>query len=80
MKTQSEKFDEVNKQMAQLSEERKISKALLKGLTQEVEKLKGDTQEIEKLKESNDKLKVSLKEAQHDALSAGDEAFERVKA
>lgn len=40
LRTQTEKFNKVNKKLTQLSEERTNSEALLVNLTQEVEKIK----------------------------------------
>lgn len=40
LKTQTEKFDEVNKHLTQLLDERKSSESLLDNLTKEVERLK----------------------------------------
>lgn len=43
-------------------------------------KLKESVKELNTLKASNDQLKTSLKGAQLDILSSGDEAFEKAKA
>lgn len=51
-RTQTEKFEKFNKQLARLSEKRKSSEALMANLIQEVEKLKESVQEIEKIKDA----------------------------
>lgn len=80
LKAQTEKFNEVNRQLAQLFEERKSSKVFLANISQEVEKLKKSREEFKMLKKDNEELKVLLKEAQLEVLSAGDEAFDKAKA
>lgn len=69
----------VNRQLVQLSKERKSSEVFLANLSQKVEKLRKLGEEVETLKRDNEELKVLLKEAQLEVLSVDDEAFDIAK-
>lgn len=79
LKIKIEKFDDVNKLMTRLSDERKSSNSLMDNLTNEVERLKGAAEKIKELRKKNEELEVSLKESQLEIISFRDDLLERAK-